>query len=119
MHATRLTWFTWLLVILTMFLVIGNACEFLGHAHTAPMAAEHEGDDAADSHHHSAAHLASCENGAVKIGTPVVLSPDLATPSASLEVYVAPLRAQAVTLGRVPASLSGPPLFIRHAALLI
>src|SRR5215813_11189273 len=105
MHATRPTRFTWLLAFLTMFLVVGNACEFLGHAHTAAMAAEHEGDDAAESHHHSAAHLASCENGAVKMGTPVVLSPALATASATLEVYVAPLRVQTVTLGRGPASL--------------
>src|SRR5262249_20837437 len=108
MHATKPTRFTWLLVFLTMFLVVGNACEFLGPTHDPAAASEHDGDDAADSHHHSAAHLASCENGAVPTDSTVVLSPDLATPSASLQLYVAPLRVQAVTLGRVPASLSGP-----------
>jgi len=110
---------SWLLVLATMLLVVGNLCEFVDEAEGHAPIGTHEGNAPVEGHHHSSAHLASCETGAVPTSSPVLVSPDIVTSLPSVQVFLLPLHVQSVSVGRLPDSLNGPPLFILHATLLI
>ncbi len=110
---------SWLLILATMLLVVGNLCEFVGEAQGHALIGAHERNAPAEDHHHSSAHLASCENGAVPTSSSLLVSPDIVTPPPSVEVLLIPLQVQSVAVCRLPDSFSGPPLFILHATLLI
>src|SRR5262245_14119082 len=110
---------SWLLILATMLLVVGNLCEFVDEAERHAPIGTHEGNAPAEGHHHNSAHLASCENGAVQTSSPVLVSPDVVTSLPSLQVFLRPLPVQSVAVGRLPDSLNGRPLFILHATLLI
>src|SRR5262245_39787610 len=109
----------WLLILATMLLIVGNLCEFVGEVQGHALTGAHERNAPAEDHHHSSAHLASCENGAVPTSSPVLVSPDIVTPPRSVEVLLIPLQVPSVSVCRLPDSFSGPPLFILHATLLI
>jgi hypothetical protein len=109
----------WLLVFAAVLIVVGNICEFSGEAHGAALAPEHRSDQSSEPHHHGAAHLSTCENDAVSTSSAHPIAHYAATFTPSLEGFVEPPDVRAVVVGRLPIPLSGPPLFILHAALLI
>jgi len=121
MHVPRCSRFvpTWLLVFAAALIVAGNVCEFSGEAHGAPLASEHEGEPSGEAHHHGAAHLVTCEDGGVFTQSTDPILPDVAVAVPTLRRFLEPLHLRAVDVGRLPVSLSGPPLFLLHAALLI
>jgi hypothetical protein len=109
----------WLLVFAAVLIVAGNVCEFSGDAHDAAPASKHEREQSGETHHHGAAHLTTCEDGAVPTSSVYPFPPDVAMATPRLGRFVEPLHIRAVVVGRLPVSLSGPPLFLLHAALLI
>src|SRR5215470_8586652 len=109
---------SWVLVLVAMLLVVGNLCEFVGEAEASAPIGAHEKNAPTDDHHHTSAHLASCQNGGVPATSPVLVFLEIITPP-SVEVFLVPLHAPSVAIGRLPESLKGPPLFILHATLLI
>ncbi len=109
----------WLLIFAGILAIVGNICEFSGEAHGATLAPEHQSDQLGEPHHHGAAHLTTCENDAVSTNTAHPVAPVAATFTPRLEGFVEPLDVRAVDVGRLSVPLSGPPLFILHAALLI
>ena len=109
----------WLLLFAAILIVVGNICEFSGDAHGATLAPERQSDQSGEPHHHGAARLSTCENDVVSTSSAHPVAPDEATFTPRLEGFVEPLDVRAVVVGRLPVPLSGPPLFILHAALLI
>jgi hypothetical protein len=107
------------LVFAAVLIVAGNVCEFSGEAHGATPAPEHESEQSGEAHHHGAAHLTTCEDGAVPPSSVYPVAPDAAMVTPKLGQFVEPLHVRAVVVGRLPVSLSGPPLFVLYAALLI
>ena len=99
-----------------ILIVVGNVCEFSGEAHGATLAPEHQ---SGEPHHHGVAHLTVCENDAASTNSPHYVAPAAATFTPTLEGFVEPLDVRAVDVGRLSVPLSGPPLYILHAALLI
>jgi hypothetical protein len=102
-----------------ILIVVGNICEFSGEAHSATLGPVHQSDQSGEPHHHGAAHLTTCENDVVSTSGVHPVAPDAATFTSGLEGFVEPLDVRAAGAGALPAPLSGPPLFIVHAALLI
>ena len=109
----------WLLLFAAILIVVGNIFEFSGEAHGATLAPEHQSDQSGGPHHHGAAHLTTCENYVVSTSSASPVAPDAATFTPGLEGFVEPLDVRAVVVERLPLPLSGPPLVILHAALLI
>jgi len=109
----------WVLFLAAILIVGGNIFEFSGEAHGATLAPEHQSDQSGEPHHHGGAHLTTCENEVVSTTSARPAAHDTATFTPRLEGFVEPLDVRAVVVGRLPVSLSGPPLFILHAALLI
>jgi len=109
----------WLLVLAAVLIVVGNVCEFPGGAHCATVASEHESEQSGEAHHHGAAHLTTCEDGGVPTSSLYPVAPDVVTAMPMLGDFVELLHVRAVVVARSPVSLSGPPLFLLHAALLI
>jgi hypothetical protein len=108
-----------LLVFAAILIVVGNVCEFSGEAHGATLAPEHQSDRSDEPHHHGVAHFGTCENDVVSTNSVHPVAHDAAMPTQGLAGFVEPLDVQAVVAGRLLVSLSGPPRFILHAALLI
>ena len=106
-------------VFVAILIVAGNACEYSGEAHVSTRAPQHESDQSSDQHHHSAAHLTSCEGAAVSVSSAPVVGHDAAPLMPRLEAFLEPRHLQAVVVERRAVSLSGPPLYLLHAALLI
>jgi hypothetical protein len=102
-----------------VLIVAGNVCEFSGEAHGATSASEHESRQSGEAHHHGAAHLTTCEDGAVAPSSVYPVAPDIAVAAPRLGQFVEPLHVPAVVAGRLPVPLHGPPLFVLYAALLI
>jgi hypothetical protein len=109
----------WLLMLAATLIVFGNVCEFSTESHSAEPAPAHETDQGGEPHHHSAAHLSACEGAATAPSNTPAVGPDAVAFLPSLELWVGPLQNRVVAVGTRPVSLSGPPLFILHAALLI
>src|SRR6266542_2310828 len=109
----------WLLVFAAVLIVVGNVCEFSGDAHGATVASEHKSEQSGEAHHHGAAHLTTCEDGGVSTSSVYPVAPDVAMATPMLGRFVEPLHLRAVVVGRLSVSLSGPPLVLLHAALLI
>ena len=109
----------WLPLFAAILIVAGNIFEFSGGPHGATLAPEHQSDQSGGPHHHGAAHLTTCENYVVSTSSASPVAPDAATFTPGLEGFVEPLDVRAVVVGRLPVPLTGPPLFILHAALLI
>lgn len=109
----------WLLVVAAVLIVAGNVCEFSGEAHGATVVPEHESQQSGEAHHHGAAHLATCEDGGLSISNTYPVLPDVVVVPPTLERFLESVHLRAVAVGRLPVSLSGPPLFLLHAALLI
>ena len=108
----------WLPVFAAILIVLCSVCEFSTDAHgAAPEQEKHHQD--AGSHHHSAAHLTACEGAATTSSGVSEVGPDAGAPMPVLEAWGRPLQNHVGVLGRRPLSLSGPPRFILHAALLI
>ena len=110
---------SWVLVLAAILLVVGNLCEFVGEAEASAPIGAHEENAPAHDHHHTSAHLASCQNGGVPASSPVLVFPEIIIPPPSVEVFLMPVHVQSVTIGRLPESFNGPPLFILDATLLI
>jgi hypothetical protein len=108
-----------LLVFAAVLIVVGNICEFSGEAHGATPAPQHQRDQSGEPHHHGAAHLTTCENDVVSTSSAHPVAHDAAAFTPRPAGFVEPLDVRAVVVGRLPVPLSGPPLFILHAALLI
>ena len=109
----------WVLILAAILIVVGNVCEFSNVAHGSTQAPVHENGQSGDQHHHGAAHLTSCEGAAVPASSAPALGLDAAPLMPRLEAFLKPRHVRAVTLERLPVSLSGPPLYVLHAALLI
>jgi len=109
----------WLVVLLAVAITFGSLCDIVGEAHAATMEPENGSDQADTQHDQSAVHLIFCEAAALPPSLPFSIAHAVAAPMPTLEASSAPrpIRAQAVS--KVFVSLSGPPLFVRHAALLI
>jgi len=110
---------SWVLVLAAILLVVGNLCEFVGEAEASAPIGAHEENAPAHDHHHTSAHLASCQNGGVPASSPVLVFPEIITPPPSVEMFLMPVHVPSVTIGRLPESFNGPPLFILDATLLI
>ena len=109
----------WVPLFAAILIVVGNSCEFSGEAHGATLAPEQQGDQSGEPHDHGAAHLTTCKIDVVFTTSAHPVAHDAATFTPRLEGFVEPLDLRAVVVGRLPVPLSGPPLFILHAALLI
>jgi len=107
------------LVLAAILLVVGNLCEFVGEAEASAPIGAHEESAPAHDHHHTSAHLASCQNGGVPASSPVLVFPEIITSPPSVEMFLMPVHVPSVTIGRLPESFNGPPLFILDATLLI
>lgn len=109
----------WTLVFAATLMVFGNVCEFSTESHSAEAAPAHEIDQGGEPHHHSAAHLSACEGAATAPSNTPAFGLDAVAFLPSLEAWAVPLQDHVVAVGMRPVSLSGPPRFILHAALLI
>jgi len=108
----------WLPLFAAILIVVGSICEFSGEAHGATLAPEQQGDQSGEPHDHGAVPLTTCKNDVVSTNSAHPVAHDAATFTPRLEGFVEPLDLRAVVVGRLPVPLSGPPLFILHAALL-
>jgi len=109
----------WLPLVAAILTVVGNIFEFSGEAPGATLAPEHQSDQSGEPHHHGAAHLITCENDVVSRSGARPVAHDAAPFTPGLGGFVEPLDVRAVVVDRPPVPLSGPPLFILRAALLI
>jgi hypothetical protein len=109
----------WVSLFAAILIVVGNICEFSVEAHGATLAPEHQSDQSGEPRHQGAAHLTACETDAVSTSSAHPVAPEAVTFTPGLEGFVEPLDVRAVVVDRLPVPLSGRPLFILHAALLI
>ena len=109
----------WVPLFAAIVIVVGSICEFSGEAHGATLAPEHQSDQSGEPHDHGAADLTACKNDVVSTNSAHPVAHDAPTFTPRPEGLVEPLDLRAVVVGRLPVRLSGPPLFILHAALLI
>jgi len=109
----------WLVALLAVAITFGNLCDIVGEAHAAIVEPENGSDQADTQHDQSVVHLIFCEAAALPASFAYSIAHDVAVPLPTLGASSVPQPIRTVSISKVFVSLTGPPLFVRHAALLI
>ena len=109
----------WLVAFLAVAITLGSLCDIVGEAHAVTVERESGSDQADTQHDESVVHLIFCEAAALPASPTYSIAHDVAASLPTLEASSPPLPIRTLAISKVFVSLSGPPLFVRHAALII
>src|SRR5712691_8892929 len=108
----------WLVALLAVAITFGSLCDIVGEAHAATVEPENGSDQADTQHDQSVVHLIFCEAAALPPSLPYSIAHDVAVPMPTFEASSLRQPTRPLAVNKVFLSLPGPPLFVRHAALL-